>query len=137
MFNINKKKFMSSVNSDCWVEKDSYELQVTSLELFLAELGYKVVNNPVRDTWHIKKCAGNKIHNLPMFLSLDLAVALHNDTVKFKVKKNTYSWCGISFPKELFREAEKSRLLETIYLQRVNGEWKQQRNLIKFTDNNI
>lgn len=114
-------------------EIDTYVLQVESLREFLRHIGYEIAYQDKNDTWHIKKSVGNKL-NMPMFLSLDQAVSLHNGTcyLMFDSRMAKNKSLDIALPVQLLKDAHKQQLVYKVFLQRDKGEWKVQKNQVRF-----
>ena len=120
MLGKSKEDFVQYWKEVLSTEIDTYMLQVESLREFLDALGYEIDCNTKDGTWHIHRNKDNCIPSCPEFLSLDTAVSLHNGTLLR------------GFDDSLHKKAGENKLVGTVYLQRVKGEWKSQRNMVKF-----
>lgn len=131
---IKNKQFV-----DAWKHKlnkiqSTYRLQVESLRSFLDVIGYECLHNSKTHTWHICRKRWIKSNN-PDFISLDLAVALHNGNCLFRTGDSLWKLGhSISVEGSVLQKAHKEKIVETIYLQRNRGEWVAQKHLIKFNE---
>lgn len=113
-------------------EINTTELQATALEMFLNDIGYDIVENEHDGTWHIE-CMDK--YASPKYMKLDVAVALYNDELILKNKGNGYlenERYGFVLKTLDYHLAQNTKALQTIYLQRVKGELKASKNIVKF-----
>jgi hypothetical protein len=116
------------------VDVCTYGIQVESLRSFLQAIGYTTTRNSTTRSWHIEKCSGLRNCN-PNFISLDVAVSLHNGNLLFS---SNICWVlysreqGLCLTKEAYTNARDNRLLKTVFLQRKKGEWHVRKDLIEF-----
>ncbi len=129
---------------------DTTQIQLDSLILFMAYLGYKArypdgVNNPIYGIYGFEKFYHEdfKSVNLPMFISLQDACRLHNG-ITMRVVGDWVDLIGLtgglprevskSLPKEVLKSAIDARLVEKVYLQRKGKGVKVQQHWIKLAD---
>jgi hypothetical protein len=109
---------------------DTRELQLLALNLFLEDIGYRLVYSD-GVILHVKKYDDCYRIN-PQYMSLNQAVSLYNGYTKWKVKGKWYIIEGFIFDREAFDKAEENRIISKVYLQRTKGLIKVQSNWIRF-----
>jgi len=109
------------------------ELQLQSLAYFLAELGYRL--DSTEEVWHI--VAEDPLtlfdSDCPTHMSFDTAVAFHNGSA-WKTNGVIVEAKGFTFMRSTFLKAFNHTIIHKVYLQRIKGGIKAQRNWVRFNE---
>ena len=109
------------------------DLQLESLLYFLEEIGYRLEDTGEDgDTYHIT-AVDPFDSDCPTHMSFDTAVSLHNGTT-WKTNGTIIEAKGFTFIRQIYKKAFDNKILHTVYLQRVKGGIKAQRNWVRFNE---
>ena len=108
-------------------------LQIESLGYFLQEMGYSLEDGGEDgDTFHITAIDPLDSNN-PTHMPFDTAVVLHNGTT-WKTNGTIIEARGFTFIRQAYKKAFDNKILHTVYLQRIKGGIKAQRNWVRFKE---